>query len=61
MSSWTSWLETLETLPTLSSATHLTVVWPSVVRLNDAPVPETAVPFVTLSLASIAGAVPSVV
>ena len=47
-------------LPTLSSAIHLTVVTPSAERLNEALAPATSVPFVTLSLLSIAGSLPSV-
>ena len=47
-------------LPTLSSAIHLTVVTPSAERLNEALAPATSMPFVTLSLLSIAGLVPSV-
>src|SRR5216684_6713626 len=47
-------------LPTLSSAIHLTVVTPSAERLNEALAPATSMPFVTLSLLSIAGSLPSV-
>ena len=61
VSSLTSWLELLEMLPTLSSAIHFTVVVPSAVTSKPALAPGTSVPFVTLSLPSIAGALPSVV
>ena len=47
-------------LPTSSSAIHLTVVTPSAEMLSGALEPATSVPWVTLSLPSIAGSVPSV-
>ena len=48
-------------LPTLSSAIHLIVVVPSEVTSKAAVGPVTSVPFVTVSVASIAGVEPSVV
>ena len=56
MSSLTSWLETVETLPTLSSATHLIVVVPSVVRLKPAVAALTVV-----AVPLVVGLLPSVV
>ena len=61
MSSLTIWLLTPLMLPTLSSASHLTVLVPSVLMLKLAELPATAVPLVTVSLPLIVGAEPSVV
>ncbi len=61
VSSLTVWVVTLLMLPTLSSASHLTVVVPSVVMLKVALAPATAVPLVTLSLPLMVGSLPSVV
>ena len=61
MSSLTVWVVTPLMLPTLSSASHLTVVVPSVLMLKVALAPATSVPLVTESLPLIVGALPSVV